>query len=201
MNLPNQITLARLIMAVLFVALLSQFDFRTTGTALIDVCFVIFVIAALTDWLDGYLARRTNQVTSLGRILDPFVDKVLACGAYVLYAGPNFMDHEAGRNVTLVAPWMVVVIIARELLVSSLRSFSESKGLAFGADLLGKIKTWMQMITAGGVMVLVAHGKPTEPYDRLTITIAILLGVTITITILSGLNYLHKARGILSAAR
>jgi CDP-diacylglycerol--glycerol-3-phosphate 3-phosphatidyltransferase len=113
-NLPNQITLGRLILAVVFFVLLAQFDIQHPRIWLLDLCFALFIVAALTDWLDGYLARKHNQVTAFGRVLDPFVDKVLVCGTFVFLAGPAFVN-DAGRNVTYVAPWMVVLILGRGL--------------------------------------------------------------------------------------
>ncbi len=196
MNLPNQITLARLILAVLFFILIARFNVREPEPWILDVCLVIFVVACLTDWLDGYLARRNNQVTALGRVLDPFVDKVLVCGAFVFFAGAGFVDS-AGHNVTAVAPWMVVVIVGRELLVTGLRGFSEAQGRPFGADLLGKIKTITQMITASVIMLCVAHVPIDEPRSLLAGVGVVLLWLTIGTTTFSGLNYLYKARNVL----
>ncbi len=195
-NLPNQITMTRLILAVLFFILICQFSIEKPNNRILDVCLIIFIIAGLTDWLDGYLARRTNQVTSLGRMFDPFVDKVLVCGAFVFFAGSDFVD-DSGHNVTAVAPWMVVLIIARELLVTGLRGLSESKGQAFAADAFGKAKTVIQMITAGSIMLFVAHGDLSGTGSFLAITSRALLWITVAITAYSGLNYLYKARNVL----
>jgi len=196
MNLPNQITMARLILAVLFFVLISQFKVRDPDAWILDVCLIIFIVACVTDWLDGYLARRTNQVTALGRVLDPFVDKVLVCGAFVFFAGAGFVDA-AGHNVTAVAPWMVVVIVGRELLVTGLRGFSEAQGRPFAADVLGKIKTITQMVTASVIMLCVAHAPLGEPRSLLAGAGEVLLWLTIVITSCSGLNYLYKARNVL----
>ena len=196
MNLPNQITILRLILAVLFFILISRFNIRDPDPGILDVCLALFVVACLTDWLDGYLARRTNQVTALGRVLDPFVDKVLVCGAFVFFAGAGFVDS-AGRNVTAVAPWMVVVIVGRELLVTGLRGFSEAQGRPFAADVFGKIKTITQMITASVIMLYVAHAPIGETPSLLAGAGEVLLWLTIVTTSYSGLNYLYKARKIL----
>ena len=133
-NLPNQITLARLGLAIVFFVLLSQYSQITHNTLLLDIAAAIFIVAAVTDILDGYLARKWGQVTALGRVLDPLVDKVLVCGAFILFVGPGFVDSD-GQNVTAVRSWMVVVIVGRELLVTGLRGFSESIGKSFGASL------------------------------------------------------------------
>ncbi len=196
MNLPNQITMARLILAVLFFVLISRFSIREPESWILDVCLIIFIVACVTDWLDGYLARRTNQVTALGRVLDPFVDKVLVCGAFVFFAGAGFVDS-AGHNVTAVAPWMVVVIVGRELLVTGLRGFSEAQGKPFGADVLGKIKTITQMITASVIMLFAAHPPAGASQSILAGAGGVLLWLTVVITSCSGLNYLYKARNVL----
>ena len=196
MNLPNQITIARLILAVLFFILISRFNVRNPDPRILDVCLIIFIVACLTDWLDGYLARRNNQVTALGRVLDPFVDKVLVCGAFVFFAGSGFVDSD-GHNVTAVAPWMVVVIVGRELLVTGLRGFSEAQGRPFAADVFGKIKTITQMVTASVIMLCVAHDSPGVTRSLLSGAGGVLLWLTIVTTSYSGLNYLYKARNML----
>ena len=198
-NLPNQITMGRLILAIVFFALLSRFDQRSPdarllGFLLLDVCFVIFVVAAVTDALDGYLARKQNQVTSLGRILDPLVDKVLLCGAFVMFASDVFVNAE-GTNVTGVAPWMVVLIFGREFLVTGLRGFSESTGKSYGAALAGKIKMILQSITAGVVLFVVAHwlDRPAAVAGM-----KVLVWLTVVVTTLSMLGYLIRSKDVLS---
>ena len=195
-NLPNQITAARLLLAVLFFVLMCRFTVQDPDNTIMYACLGIFIIACVTDWLDGYIARRTNQVTALGRVLDPFVDKVLVCGAFIFFAGGDFADT-AGHNVTGVAPWMVVVIIARELLVTGLRGYSESQGRPFGADGLGKAKTVTQMVAASVIMLAVAQGDSGDARTFLAVTSRVLLWGTIAITSYSGLNYLYKARQVL----
>jgi CDP-diacylglycerol--glycerol-3-phosphate 3-phosphatidyltransferase len=114
----------------------------------------------------------------------------------VFFAGAGFVDS-AGHNVTAVAPWMVVVIIGRELLVTGLRGYSEAQGRPFGADVLGKIKTITQMITASVIMLCVAHDPPGETRSLLAGAGGVLLWLTIVTTSCSGLNYLYKARKML----
>ena len=112
LNLPNQITIARLALAIVFFILLSQYSQVVPKPWMLDLAATIFVLAAATDFLDGYLARKRGQVTALGRVLDPLVDKVLVCGAFILLAGRPFVDA-TGHNVTEVHAWMVVVIVGR----------------------------------------------------------------------------------------
>ena len=153
-NLPNQITIGRFVLAIVFIVLLARFEWSgMPGDAwMLDVAFWLFVVAALTDILDGYLARKYNQVTSFGRILDPFVDKILVGGAFVLFLGSGFIDRATGQNVTGLSAWMVVVIISRELLVSGLRGFSEAGGKPYAANWWGKIKMLIQSITVGYIL-------------------------------------------------
>jgi CDP-diacylglycerol--glycerol-3-phosphate 3-phosphatidyltransferase len=196
LNLPNQITVARLILAVVFFVLLGQYSQKTPKLWMLDVAAAVFIVAAVTDFLDGYLARRFGMVTDLGRILDPLVDKVLVCGAFILFVGPAFVD-ENGRNVTCLKAWMVVVIVARELLVTGLRGFSEAKGRAFGASLHGKIKMWMQSIAAPAILLIVAHQGTVISDSLAEAAKSVLVWLTVVVTALSTIQYLMRSRYIL----
>jgi len=163
MNLPNQITLGRFFLAVACLCALAGFDFVRREQTLwaLDAAFILFVVAAGTDWLDGYLARKQNQVTSFGRILDPFVDKILLIGSLVLLLGQGFRNAR-GEPVTDLRAWMVVIIIARELLVSGLRGFSEGQGKAYAANWWGKTKMLVQCITVGWLILSVGRLSHVE---------------------------------------
>ncbi|RME41502.1 MAG: CDP-diacylglycerol--glycerol-3-phosphate 3-phosphatidyltransferase [Planctomycetota bacterium] len=200
LNLPNQITLGRFVLAVVFVALLSQYSQQDPQRGLLDLAAAIFVVAALTDFLDGYMARRRGQVTVLGRILDPLVDKVLVCGAFILFAGQPFVD-ESGRNVTHVSAWMVVVIVGRELLVTGLRGFSESVGQSYGASVYGKIKMWMQSIAAPAILLIVAHEAEWSLGGSAETIKKALVWITVAVTALSMLSYLVRSRTLLEEGR
>jgi len=196
LNLPNQITIARFGLAIVFFVLLSQYSQRNPNPRMLDAAAVIFIVAAVTDILDGYLARARGQVTMLGRVLDPLVDKVLVCGAFVLFAGPQFVDSD-GHNVTEVSAWMVVVIVGRELLVTGLRGFNETMGKSFGASLHGKLKMWMQCIAAPAILLAVAHeGTWISESTAHGIRLAI-VWLTVVVTVLSMVHYLIKSRYIL----
>ena len=147
-NLPNQLTTARLILAVIMFGLIA-WEYYTAST-------VLFIIAAGTDWLDGYYARKYNQVTNLGRILDPFADKVIVCGTFIfLIAIPQMLDTPFGLR-----PWMVVAIVGRELLVTALRSFIEDRGSDFSAQVVGQGQD--------GSPVRIGRGLPDFPRIRKT---------------------------------
>src|SRR5262245_1001795 len=129
LNLPNQLTLARFGLALVLFVLIEWHEWVW--------CLVVFAVAAFTDWLDGYLARKQGLTSSLGRNLDPLVDKVLVCGAFIFLLPAALA---AGEEEHWLLPWMVTVIVARELIITSLRSYMEGQSSAFGADWLGKIK-------------------------------------------------------------
>ncbi len=144
-NLPNQLTFLRLILSVIL------FGFITAGFYLTSM--VLFVIAAGTDWLDGYFARRYGQVTTLGRILDPFADKVIVCGTFVfLVAIPSVSQVPWGLRA-----WMVVVVVGRELLVTALRSFFEERNVDFSAKMSGKLKMVLQCVAAGTCLFYLSY--------------------------------------------
>ena len=196
LNLPNQITIARLGLAIVFFVLLSQYAQRTPNPWMLDVAAAIFIVAAVSDILDGYLARKWGQVTSLGKVLDPLVDKVLVCGAFILFVGPGFVDQD-GKNVTEVHSWMVVLIVGRELLVTGLRGFNAANGKVFGASIHGKLKMWMQSIAVPAILLIIAR-EPTWSMGATAGWIkAILVWLTVAITALSMIQYLVRSRYLL----
>jgi CDP-diacylglycerol--glycerol-3-phosphate 3-phosphatidyltransferase len=149
-NLPNQLTSLRLLLSVvLFYFIAAEYYVAA---------FVMFVVAAGTDWLDGYFARKYNQVTTLGRILDPFADKVIICGTFIFVSTKRDMLD----NPFMLQAWMVVVIVGRELLVTALRSFLEERGSDFSANLSGKLKMLLQCVAAGSALVYLHYPRIEE---------------------------------------
>lgn len=132
MNLPNQLTVARLILTFIFVALLSLEDLSWSKTA----ALFVFAIAAITDFLDGYIARKHNLVTNFGKLMDPLADKVLMCAGFVLLT-----------RLELIPAWIVVVILSREFMVTGLRLLASAEGVVLAAENLGKYKTIFQIVT------------------------------------------------------
>lgn len=194
-NIPNQLTLARLGLAVVFFALLSVFsasDFPA-NRVLLQWSFWIFLAAVATDILDGYLARSLKQVTSFGRIVDPFVDKVLICGAYIMLAGDRFHAIDTQTNIAGVASWMAVVILSRELLVTTLRAHSERQGVDFSADWAGKIKMIVQSVAIGFVLGTLAF----PVFDGLRSFAHFLVWTSVVVTALSIITYMNRAREFL----
>jgi CDP-diacylglycerol---glycerol-3-phosphate 3-phosphatidyltransferase len=195
-NLPNQITIARLFVSIIFFFCLAQFEARVAEPRwwLLDVSAGLFLIAALSDIVDGYLARKHNQVTSFGRVIDPFVDKILILGAYMFLAGDGFID-KAGHRISDVAVWMVLVILGRELLVTSLRGVTEAAGESFAANVYGKVKMALQSTTVVWVLLSLAHPKSLAFFARWRPEMVYL---TVIVTLLSVFSYLYMARRVLS---
>lgn len=191
-ELPNQITTGRFVLSLVVLGLIAEFDLtlREQQFWLLDTAFWLFIACALADILDGYLARRQNQVTSFGRILDPFADKILVCGAFILLLGHGYVDP-GGRNVTGLSAWMVVIIVARELLVSSLRGFSEASGKPYAANYWGKTKMLVQCVTVPLIL------KTVGPWRDLEWAITwrtIMIWASVVITALSVVSYLAASR-------
>src|SRR5262245_29865244 len=175
-NLPNQLTAARFVLAIVLFVLI-EFDQWIA-------CIIVFTLAAITDWLDGYLARLQGLVSTLGRNLDPLVDKVLICGAFIfLLAEPR-----AG-----LAAWMVTVVVGRELIITGLRSFLENQGATFGADWLGKVKMVLQCAVLFAIFIAL---ELTSMPSLVTIR-DILIYMMLAATALSGLQYLWRAASLL----
>jgi CDP-diacylglycerol---glycerol-3-phosphate 3-phosphatidyltransferase len=152
MNLPNALTVTRIFLVpLLVVVLLTKFE----GHALLGVPTpllgaAIFGLASLTDWLDGYLARRRGQVTALGRMMDPLADKLLTSAAFISLV-----------QLDLAPAWIVAVIIGRELAVTGLRSLASARGAGFGASSLGKVKMVAQ-VTA--ILLLILGQNGAQPF-------------------------------------
>lgn len=182
-NVPNALTSVRVLLAVAFFVLLTRWS-RVAWNA----AFVVFLVAALTDVLDGYLARRMEVTSAFGRVADPFVDKLLICGAFImLLAYPHLT--------AFLRPWMVVVIVARELLVTAVRSFAESHHRVFAATAVGKIKMFVQSVAVGAMVLGTANGYIGKPWTRGSFwesTCRILVYTSVIVTIASGLLYMGK---------
>ncbi len=181
LNVPNLITLSRLVLSLVLFAMISW------GSSWIAAA-VVFVIAAATDALDGFIARRYGLVTTLGRILDPFVDKIIICGAFLfLVAKPD-----SGVNA-----WMTLIVFSREMFITSLRAFLEQHGRDFSAVWSGKIKMVLQC-AAVTASLLSLDSRLAEQPQFLTLR-DVILWATIAVTIYSGVEYTYRAYRMLRA--
>lgn len=194
-SIPNLLTILRAAMAAAFFLLLEFYEFPDSSGLLGNLAIALFILAAGTDALDGFLARRWNVTSSFGRVMDPLCDKLLVLGAFIYLCGPNFriVDLEATSApfsmATGIYPWMAVVILARELFVTTVRALAEGSGIQFGAKSIGKIKMIFQSIAIPVILALVVNLPPTDyPWSG---WICISLGwATVLITLISGLPYL-----------
>ena len=194
-KLPNVLTAARLVFATVFFVALAMFEATDTGSTrwTLPLAMVLFIVAAITDFFDGYLARKWNAVSVFGRVMDPFADKILVLGAFVMLAGPNFRFDADGTMLSGVAPWMVVAIIARELLITSLRGLCESRGINFSATQAGKLKMIAQSVSVPLILLLawLATGRAGDAGALVGANFWIALATTL-LTALSAVPYLTR---------
>lgn len=190
---PNRITALRFVGALVLFGIFAVFGERPASEmrGTIHFAFWLFVVVAATDFLDGWLARRGNQVSAFGRIADPFVDKVLIVGAMVYLA-------EMPWSRDLLPATVVVIILAREFLVTAIRGYVESVGLEFPADWFGKVKMIAQCMTVGAVMWVDAFDWPGGWLGFWRGLTHVLVYTTLFATLGSGISYVLKTRRLLA---
>ncbi len=190
MNLPNKLTSARLILTMVFVAVLALPIPHKFSVGL-----VLFSIASFTDFLDGHYARKYGLITTFGKLMDPLADKILMCSAFVVLC-------ERG----LIPAWIVVVILGREFLVTGIRLVATSQGAVLAADSLGKLKTVFQISTVIYLLVFLASEEPALGFIAPLFEVQILgteilgrvlIGLSLLTTVISGINYLLNNRQLL----
>lgn len=189
MNLPNKLTVSRFGLTVLFLlAFLAEFPFNKT------VALAVFVVASITDWLDGAIARRRKLITNFGILMDPLSDKILTCSAFIAFVGSHH-----------IAAWMVVVIVARELAITGLRLLAASKNLVLAAEGFGKHKTISQITAIIAILVLTSYeqwgsfgrslfGAPVMGVPWIEGFTLLSKWVAVILTLLSGGIYLWRNR-------
>ena len=174
LNLPNVLTLVRILaVPVLVVALLGEIDNGDVIAA------VVFALAAATDGLDGYIARRRGQITNFGKLMDPLADKLLVVAALVSLVSLGRLEA-----------WIAMVIIAREIAVTGLRSIAAEQGVVIAASWLGKIKTTLQIVAIFGLIA----------YDPAPLGVDLLLYAAVAMTVISGADYFLNLRRTLADA-
>jgi CDP-diacylglycerol--glycerol-3-phosphate 3-phosphatidyltransferase len=192
MNLPNQLTVARLVLTLVFVAVFSIDGIPHAGT----IALAVFSVAAYTDFLDGYIARKHNLITNFGKLMDPLADKVLMGAGFIVLCEQGFFPA-----------WIVVLIIAREFLVTGLRLVASAEGVVLAAENLGKYKTGAQIAAVIYFLVVVAARDPGMAWLGRLLDLRILspaiLGQTfiwasLVLTLVSGLSYVWKNRRLLA---
>jgi CDP-diacylglycerol---glycerol-3-phosphate 3-phosphatidyltransferase len=204
-HVPNALTGSRLVLAFVFFGMLAWYQYEGRGNWLLNVALFVYIVALVTDFLDGYLARKWHVEGAFGRIVDPFVDKILVLGTFIFFAGKNFVipdpefpssQHLVVKTITGVAPGIVVILLARELLVTSLRGAAESSGENFAAAFAGKFKMGFQSGTIMAILLYVNYHQKllewnVEVYARGVRNFGIY--ATVAITLFSGIQYIQKA--------
>jgi CDP-diacylglycerol--glycerol-3-phosphate 3-phosphatidyltransferase len=189
---PNRITMLRFVASLVLFSILSMWGGSDPAAiqGAIDVCFWLFLAIAFSDYLDGYLARRGNHITAFGRIADPFVDKVLVIGTMIYLAVLEWSRP-------WFPAWIVVIVVAREFLVTGIRGYVESQGLAFPADWFGKVKMIVQCIAIGVVLGLFSFEWPEPLRGFLEAAGHVFVWGTLITTVGSGTSYVLKTRRLL----
>lgn len=195
MNIANRLTLLRIVLTFVFMFFLT-FPFRGAWILWSKVAsLVIFIIAALSDFLDGMIAQKKNMVTDFGKLMDPIADKILVLAAFAAFV-----------QMQLIEAWMFVIIISREILITSLRLFALNKGRVLSAGNVGKHKTFFQMVVILFVLSFVVLKETmlnfftwnpgSEKFFRQGIYVLMLF--TVGLTLYSGLSYLWENRKIIT---
>lgn len=169
MNLPNKLTILRVLLIPVFVVLLLA-DFW--GKWLDYIALAVFIIASLTDMLDGMIARKYNLITNFGKFMDPLADKLLVCSAMICLL-------DLGR----IPAWVVIVIIAREFIISGFRLVASDKGVVIAAGYIGKAKTVFQMIM---IMLMILD------IEQIQLFTDILMYIAVALTIISLVDYIGR---------
>ncbi len=191
MNLPNKLTVSRFVLTVLFLwALFSNFPYNGT------LALFFFCLAGVTDFLDGYLARSRNLITNFGKLMDPLADKIMTCSAFVAFVESTHLNPNAPVKV---AAWMVIVIVARELMITGLRLLAASKNVVLAAERFGKHKTISQIVTIIALLVVDACEEwPVALKNLFAPWVAPfaegMLWLTVALTLASGVIYLWRNR-------
>jgi CDP-diacylglycerol--glycerol-3-phosphate 3-phosphatidyltransferase len=192
MNLPNQLTCARLVLTVVFVAVMSS-EWRFANTA----ALLLFIVAGITDYLDGAIARRCNLITDFGKLMDPLADKIMMAAAFILLVPEHAFPA-----------WVAVLIISREFAITGLRLLAASKGVVLPAEKLGKHKTVWQIVAVVFYLLLLSLAELERagllpavlltPWDIVwRYAGGVLIALVLILTLYSGLGYLWKNRALI----
>ena len=205
MNLPTKITFSRIIATVVLIvtlfvlSLFPNLSLPQLGNTRINliflIIFVFFVLASYTDHLDGKLARKNNQVTDLGKFLDPVADKLLVSSMLIFLCSKSFAPYNHEQFVFFPV-WCVIIMVARDTVVDALRFIAAQKGTVIAANIFGKLKTVLQMVAIGAVLLNdfpfhYLYPNNTNPY--LTVTAFIVYAATL-VSFISGVIYVYQNR-------
>jgi CDP-diacylglycerol---glycerol-3-phosphate 3-phosphatidyltransferase len=188
MNLPNKLTVARIILTFVFMFFLFCHGIWAKVAALL-----IFTAASLTDFYDGKIARKENQITNFGKLMDPIADKILILAAFMAFV-----------EMQLVAAWMALLIMSREIIITGLRLFAMTKGKVLAAETAGKHKTVSQMVAIFSILLFLIFREVMERYyvwpnhigGYFNAGILILMLITVVLTLVSGISFLWRQKNL-----
>lgn len=189
MNTPNKLTILRVILVPVFMAFMLAIPKSNMDPVYITVSLALFVIASLTDTFDGYIARKHNLITNFGKFMDPLADKMLTTAAYL---GLLCMDRASA--------WAIMLILAREFLVSGIRLVAAGDGTIIAASGWGKAKTIFQMVSIIAAFLLM-YENPICPVDTGILITQVLVWISAAITVISGAEYTVKNIGVFRDAK
>lgn len=190
--IPNILTFVRLALTIVFLIMILYSPFVAYNPVFLDISFVVFVAAGLTDIIDGPIARKLNVTSKFGRMIDPLADKILVCGTFICFAiigEPKLFGFSRGALTAI--QWSVVgILISREAYVTVLRHIAEAHGINFAATISGKIKMFLQSFAVGTVLIKMAHVQTaTWGYWFTSVTFVVML----TVTVISGLRATQRS--------
>jgi len=189
---PHILTLGRFVLTIVFMVIILDVPYVPNKPFFFDIAFGIFVVAGITDIVDGAIARKLNVESRFGRITDPLVDKILVCGAFICFAvigEPKLFDLK-GTALSAIQWSVAGVLVLREVYVTVLRQIAESRGVNFAATTSGKVKMLLQSFAIGAVLVKAAH-VPTAAWGHWgTVVIFILM---LAVTIISGIRATQRS--------
>ncbi|MDH7598779.1 MAG: CDP-alcohol phosphatidyltransferase family protein [Sedimentisphaerales bacterium] len=193
--IPNLLTLGRLGLAVVFLLMLLYSPYVPRQALFLDMAFLVFLVAGISDVADGLVARRLVATTRFGRMVDPLVDKVLVCGAFICFAIIGQPDlFGLPGPVQFLLRWLVAgILVVREGYVTVIRHTAEAKGINFAATLAGKIKMFTQVLAIGTVLIKAAH-VPTARWGSWFTTIVYV--VMVAVTVISGLMAARRVKAV-----
>lgn len=180
MNLPNKLTIFRVILIPFFIVTLMLPDVFPHND---HIALTIFIVASITDWFDGYLARKNNLVTNFGKFMDPLADKMLICSALICLV-------DLGR----IPSWMVIIIIIREFFIQGFRTIAADNGVVISASWWGKFKTGFQMFAVGFAIA-------KFPWEITDILGQVCLWAAVVLTVISMIDYVIKNRNIIKEVK
>ena len=189
MNLPNKLTLSRIVLTVFFAFFISE-----ENLASVIVATLVFALASLTDYYDGYLAKKHNMTSDFGKLMDPIADKFLILAAFIAFVRMQIVDD-----------WMVLVILGREIVITGLRLFALTKKKVLAAEAAGKHKTVSQIVAIFAILGFLIFRESLSAISQWSAAleiwwktgIDILMLITVALTLISGLSYLWRNRQLL----